>query len=104
MSTRCEVTLEPLFLDGSNYAHWSSCMLSVFRTMGPQIERIVDVSISPLNYVWENLSSEEMTCLQLNAQASYVLSSALSPYVSHWMHKEHGPLEAAHLIGTKNKE
>jgi len=72
--------------------------------MGPQIERIVDVSISPLNYVWGNLSSEEMTCLQLNAQASYVLLSALSLDVSHWMHKEHRPLEDAYLIWTKFKE
>ena len=104
MSTRCEVTLEPLLLDGSNYASWSTYMLSVFRTMGPQIERIVDVSISPLNYVWGNLSSEEMTCLQLNAQASYALLCALSPDVSHWMRKEHGPLEDAHLIWTKLKE
>jgi len=72
--------------------------------MGPQIERIVDVSISPLNYVWGNLSSEEMTCLQLNAQASYALLCALSPDVSHWMRKEHGPLEDAHLIWTKLKE
>src|SRR5436190_8503586 len=104
ISTMCEVALEPLLLDGSNYASWSTYMLSVFRTMGPQIERIVDVSISPLNYVWENLSSEKMTCLQLNAQASYALLCALSPDVSHWMRKEHGPLEDAHLIWTKLKE
>ena len=47
MSTSEEVSLELLLLDGSNYASWSASVLDVFRAMGPHIERIVDVSISP---------------------------------------------------------
>jgi len=47
MSTSEEVSLELLILDGSNYTSWSACMLDIFRAMGPPIEQIVDVSISP---------------------------------------------------------
>ncbi|KAG2619456.1 hypothetical protein PVAP13_3NG076946 [Panicum virgatum] len=49
MSMGGEVLLELLLLDGLNYAYWSVSVLSVLRTMGPQIEWIVDVSISPPN-------------------------------------------------------
>ena len=38
MSTSKEVSLELLLLDGSNYTSWSTSVLDVFRTMGPQIE------------------------------------------------------------------
>ena len=44
MSTSEEVSLELLLLDGSNYTSWSASVLDVFRTMGPQIEQIVDVA------------------------------------------------------------
>jgi hypothetical protein len=47
MSTSEEISLELLLLDGSNYASWSASVLTVFKDMGPHIERIVDVSISP---------------------------------------------------------
>ena len=47
MSISKEVSLEFLLSDGSNYASWSASMLDVFRAMGPHIEQIVDVSISP---------------------------------------------------------
>ncbi|KAJ1256704.1 hypothetical protein BS78_K330600 [Paspalum vaginatum] len=59
--------------------------------MGPQFEWIVDVSISPLNHVWGNLSKEEEKCIHLNAQAYVVLVSALSK-------------GDAHLLWTKLKE
>ena len=38
MSTSAEVSLELLLLDGLNYASWFTCMLDIFRAMGPQIE------------------------------------------------------------------
>ena len=56
MLTSEEVTLELLLLDGSNYASWSASVLNVFRAMGPHIERIVDVSISPPSVDLANLS------------------------------------------------
>ena len=67
MSTSEEVSLELLILDGSNYASWSACVLAVFRDMGPHIERIVDVSISPPSDDLVYLSREEVKCLQHNA-------------------------------------
>ena len=78
MSTSGKVSLELLLLDGSNYTSWSASVLGVFRTMGPQIEQIVDVSISPPHNDLIYLSREEVKCLQLNAQAANVLFSALS--------------------------
>jgi hypothetical protein len=45
MSTGTKVSLELLRLDGLNYASWSTSVLTVFKDMGPHIERIVDVSI-----------------------------------------------------------
>ena len=54
-----EVSLELLLLDGSNYTSWSTSVLDVFRTMGPQIEQIVDVSISPHHDDLIYLSREE---------------------------------------------
>ncbi|KAJ1279100.1 hypothetical protein BS78_04G129800 [Paspalum vaginatum] len=104
MSMRCEVTIEPLLPDGSNYASWPTCVLDMFRTMGPQIEWVVDVSISPLNYVWGNLSKEEEKCLHLNAQACVVLVSALSKGIYRFIVDEYGYLEDAHLLWTKLKE
>jgi hypothetical protein len=78
MSTSEEVYLELLLLDGSNYASWSASVLDVFRTMGSQIERIVDVSISPPSDDLDYLSRKEVKCLQYNAQATNVLFRALS--------------------------
>jgi hypothetical protein len=52
MSISEEISLELLLLDGSNYASWSASVLDIFRAMGPHIERIVDVSISPLVIIW----------------------------------------------------
>jgi hypothetical protein len=78
MSTGGEVLLELLLLDGSNYAYWYAFVLNVLRTMGPQIERIIDVSISPPSVDWSNLTKEKEKCLQVNAQATNVLIRALS--------------------------
>ena len=67
MSTSEEVSLELLLLDGLNYAYWSASVLVVFRDMGPNIEQIVGVSISPPIVEFANLSKEEVKCLQHNA-------------------------------------
>jgi hypothetical protein len=40
-----EVFFEPLVNDGSNYASWSAHVLNAFRTMGPNVERILVASI-----------------------------------------------------------
>ena len=73
MSTSEEVSLELLLLDGSNYAFWSTSVLTAFRDMGPHIERIIDVSISPPSDDLTILSKVELKCLQHNAQATNVL-------------------------------
>ena len=93
MSTSGLVHVEPLLLDGSNYCDWSIRMLNIFRAMGPQIVRVVDVSISPPN---DKLISpeEEEKCIHLNAQATNALFNALSEDVFDTIM----PLEDAHLI------
>jgi hypothetical protein len=108
MSTVGEVVLELLLLDGSNYESLSPCVLTIFRTMGPQIERIIDVSISPPNVDWSNLTKEEEKCLQLNAQATNVLIHTLSKDVLDSImdddYDDDDILEDAHLIWTTLKE
>ena len=104
MSTSEEVSLELLLLDGSNYTSWSACMLDIFRAMGPQIEQIVDVSISPPSDNLDYLSREEVKCLQHNAQATNILFSALSEDVFDTVIFGDGePLMDAHLIWTTFK-
>ncbi|XP_066392259.1 uncharacterized protein [Miscanthus floridulus] len=105
MSTSEEVSLELLLLDGSNYTSWSASVLDVFRTMGPQIEQIVDVSILPPHDDLIYLSREEVKCLQLNAQAANILFSALSEDVLDAVIIGDGePLGDAHIIWTTLKE
>jgi hypothetical protein len=73
--------------------------------MGPQIEQIVDVSISPPSDDLVYLSREEVKCLQLNAQATNVLFSALSEDVLDAVTFGDGePLDDAHIIWTTLKE
>jgi hypothetical protein len=99
MLTSEEVSLELLLLDGSNYASWSASVLDVFRAMGPHIERIVDVSISPPSDDLDYLSREEVKCLQHNAQATNILFSALSEDVfDNVIFGDGEPLMDAHLI------
>jgi hypothetical protein len=105
MSASEEVSLELLVLDGSNYASWSASVLAIFKDMGPHIERIVDVSISPLSDDLNILSRGEVKCLQYNAQATNVLFSALSEDVLDAVIFGDGePLDDAHIIWTVLKE
>ena len=74
-------------------------------TMGPHIERIVDVSISPPSDDLAILSKEEVKCLQHNVQATNVLFSALSEDIFYAIIFGDGePLDDAHLICTTLKE
>src|SRR5579859_92713 len=105
MATSEEVSLELLLLDGSNYASWSASVLTMFKDMGPHIERIVDVSISPPSDDLDYLSREEVKCLQHNAQATNVLFSALSEDVlDAIIFGDEEPLDDAHIIWTTLKE
>jgi hypothetical protein len=104
-STSEEVSLELLLLDGSNYTSWSASVLAIFKDMGPHIERIVDVSISPPSDDLDYLSREEVKCLQHNAQATNVLFSALSEDVlDAIIFGDDEPLDDAHVIWTTLKE
>uniref|UniRef100_K3ZLD5 CCHC-type domain-containing protein n=1 Tax=Setaria italica TaxID=4555 RepID=K3ZLD5_SETIT len=64
--------------------------------MGPQIEQFVVVSISPPSVDLSKLSHEEDKCLQLNAQASYVLICALSEDVFHAVMDEDDDYDTNH--------
>jgi hypothetical protein len=73
--------------------------------MGPLIEQIIDMSISPSSVDFTNLSKEEVQCLQLNAQATNVIFSALSEDVfDNVIFGDDEPLEDARLIWTTLKE
>ncbi|KAL5676526.1 hypothetical protein ACJX0J_012657, partial [Zea mays] len=61
------------------YASWSASMLSIFSAMGPQIEQIIDMSISPSSVDFE-----------------YVFDNVIFG--------DDEPLEDAHLIWTTLKE
>ena len=105
MSTSEKVSLELLVSDGSNYASWSASVLTIFRDMGPHIEQIVDVNISPPSDDLAILSKEEVKCLQHNAQATNVLFSALSEDVfDAIIFGDDEPLDDAHIIWTTLKE
>jgi hypothetical protein len=99
MSTSEEISLELLLLDGLNCASWSASVLTVFKDMGPHIERIVDVSGSPPSDDLAIFSREEVKCLQYNVQATNVLFSALSEDVLDAVIFGDGePLDDAHII------
>jgi len=73
--------------------------------MGPHIERIVDVSISPPSDDLYYLSRDEVNFLQHNTQATNILFSALSEDVFDTIIFGDGePLMDAHLIWTALKE
>jgi len=105
MSTPIE--LEPVLLqnDGSNFLSWSLHVLTAFRAISPLVEHIVDASI-PLPIVdvsnYKNLSNGERICVQLNAQAAYIMLSTVSAEVrEEVIYKGQPPPESAHLIWTR---
>ena len=80
MSARGLVHDHTFIFDGTNYDIWKIRMLSLFRSMDPNIERIVDMGFSrPMDS--ENLSLEDEKNLYLEAQAFNVFFNALSDVV-----------------------
>jgi hypothetical protein len=47
MSARRLLHNNNFIFDGTNYDIWKTCMLNHFRDMDPNIERILDMSVSP---------------------------------------------------------
>ena len=56
MSATREVLFEPLALDSSNYASWSTYVLNEIRTMGPHAEKFVVASILPPHLRVDNIN------------------------------------------------
>ena len=99
MSNSELVHIEPLLLDGLDYFKWSTRMLTIFRTLGHQIERVVDMSISPPSDKFISFDEEEK-CIYLNAQATNTLFNILSEDVFETIR----PHEDANLIWTTFKQ
>jgi hypothetical protein len=95
---------ELLLLDSSNYKSWCISTLDTLEAFDPLLLSIVDASICPLSFDWDNFSEEEGKCMQQNAQATYVLSKALSSSVEDMIIKEYGFLEDALLLWNAIKE
>ena len=96
MSTRGLVHIDTFIFDGTNYDVWRIRMLNIFRDMGPNIERIVDMGFSPPKDS-KNLSLEDEKNSYLNAQASNVIINSLSGVVVMSVF----PARNAHELWTK---
>ena len=77
MSPRGLVHSHSFTFDGTKYDVWRIRMLSHFRVIDPNIERILDMGLSPPKDP-QNLSLEEKTNSYLEAQASNVLVNVVS--------------------------
>jgi hypothetical protein len=99
-----EVTLEILLSDCSNYASWSTRVISAFRTIVSQLEQILDKSIIPSSYDKKNASEEDQRCLRLNYLSYDILSNSLSneDYRAFIMRYDE-PIHGAHDIWTRIK-
>ena len=96
MSVRGLVHNDTFIFDGRNYDIWKIDMLSHFRAMDPNMERIVDIGFSP-PMDSQNLSFKDEKNLYLNAQASNVIVNALSNVVTSSIM----PFGSAHELWTK---
>ena len=89
MSTTCEVPLEPLALDGSNYTSWSAHILNVLRTMGVYFERIVESSILPDDFAnLFKLSIEVLMRSTCNLRVIHLLFRNIDRELSDLINKE----------------
>jgi hypothetical protein len=104
MSLEGEKSQELLLLDGSNYMFWCNSILYTLEVFDPLFFSIVDASICPLNFDWDEFSKEEGKCMQRNAQATCLLRKALSSSIEDMIIKEYGFLEDAHLLWNAIKE
>src|SRR4051812_43525300 len=77
MFSRGLVHSHTFIFDGTHYDVWRTRMLSHFRAIDPNIERILDMGLSPPKDP-QNLSLEEKTNSYLEAQASNVLVNVVS--------------------------
>src|SRR5664279_2157227 len=94
MSLKGLVHNDTFIFDGPNYDVWKICMLNIFKDMGPNIERIVDMAFSsPKGLNW---SLEDEENLYLNAQATNVFFK----YVSIVVLESIMPFWKAHEIWT----
>jgi hypothetical protein len=99
-----EVTLEILLDDCSNYASWSTSVISAFRTVDPRLEQIIDKSIMPSNYDRKNISEEDQRCIHLNYLAFDILGNSLSKEDFHaFIIRYNEPFHDAHDIWTRIK-
>jgi hypothetical protein len=66
MPSSCEIHVEQLACNGSNYTSWPPQILNRFRTMGLGTEQVVVASILPPNIDMDDfssLSSEDLKSL-----------------------------------------
>jgi hypothetical protein len=54
MLSEGEKSLELLLLDGSNYMSWCKSTLDTLEAFDPLLLSIVDASICPSNFDWDN--------------------------------------------------
>jgi hypothetical protein len=73
-----EVTVELVNSDGSNYASWSFHLYHTFRSLGPEVEKIFDASVLPINIDMKNPSEHDLRYLRQNYQAYDILVNSLS--------------------------
>ena len=72
---------DPTFIfDGTNYVFWKICMLNVFRDIGPNIERMLDMGFPPPNDS-QKLSLEGEENSYLNSLVSNAVVHVLSDVV-----------------------
>ena len=95
MSTRGLGFSDTLSYDGTNFDVWVIPMLNPFRVMDPNLERIVDMGLSPPKDPQRLSLGDEKN--YLNAQASNVLFDALSNVVIFQLM----PFWDAHELWTK---
>jgi hypothetical protein len=55
----------------------------------PLLLSIIDASICPMNFDWDDFLEEEGKCMQRNTHATYLLTKALSSSVEEMIIKEY---------------
>jgi hypothetical protein len=71
------VTVERLNSDGSNYASWTFHLYNTFRSLGPEVEQIFDVSVLPINIFWRLV----LKCFGIKNKATQKEVKWLMPFV-----------------------
>jgi hypothetical protein len=105
MSTPNEIFIKPLVSNFSNYASWSAHVHNAFRTVDPNVDRILVASILPpkfdIDHIdWENITQEELDYTQLNACVTNFLRSVLYKDIQEAIFERKEINHDAHLIWT----